>query len=78
MYILNNDDTYFNSFGIEYIPKEIRTFIGNKNIKTNFFRMQAYDSIMCRYFCIGFIEFMLPGKTLTKFTIFFHQITLKK
>ena len=71
MYILNNDDTYFNSFGIEYIPKEIRTFIGNKNIKTNIFRMQAYDSIMCGYFYIGFIEFMLPGKTLTKFTNLF-------
>ena len=71
MYILNNDDTYFNSFGIEYIPKEIRTFIGNKNIKTNIFRMQAYDSIMYGYFCIGFIDFMLPGKTLTEFTNLF-------
>ena len=71
LYILNNDDTYFNSFGIEYIPKEIRTFIGNKNIKTNIFRMQAYDSIMCGYFCIGFIDFMLPGKTLTEFTNLF-------
>ena len=27
--------------------------------------MQAYDSIMCRYFCIGFIDFMLKGKSLT-------------
>ena len=71
LYILNNDDTYFKSFGIEYIPKEIRTFIGNKNIKTNIFRMQAYDSIMCGYFCIGFIDFMLPGKTLTEFTNLF-------
>ena len=71
LYILNNDDTYFNSFGIEYIPKEIRTFIGNKNIKTNIFRMQAYDSIMCGHFCIGFIDFMLPGKTLTEFTNLF-------
>ena len=50
------------------IPKEIRKFIGNKNIKTNIFRIQAYDSIMCRYFCTGFIDFMLPGKTLTDFT----------
>ena len=29
------------------IPKEIKTFIGNKNIKTNIFRIQAYDSIKC-------------------------------
>ena len=52
------------SFRIEYIPKEIWTFNGNKNIKTNNFRIQAYDSIMCRYHCIEFTEFMLgAGKT---------------
>ena len=78
LYILNNDDTYFNSFGTEHIPKEIRTFIGNKNIKTNIFRTQAYDSIMCGYFCIGFIEFMLPGKTLTKFTNLFSPNNFEK
>ena len=47
-----NDVTYFDSFGVEHIPKEIRTFIVNKTIKTNIFRIQAYDSIMCGYFCI--------------------------
>ena len=34
-----NDVTYFDSFGVEHIPKEIRTFIGNKHIKTNIFRI---------------------------------------
>ena len=63
LYVQNNDVTHFDSFGAEHIPKEIRTFIGNKNIKTNIFRIQAYDSIMCGYFCIGFIDFMLAGKT---------------
>ena len=63
----NNDITYFDSLGIEHISKEIKGFIGNKNIKTNIFRMQAYGSMMCGYFCIGFIDFMLEGKTLTKF-----------
>ena len=67
----NNDVTYFDSFGVEHIPKEIKTFINNKNIKTNIFRIQAYDSIMCGYFCIGFIDFMLAGKTLTEFTNLF-------
>ena len=63
----NNDDvTYFDSFGVEYIPKEIKTFIGNKNNKTNIFRIHACNSIMCRYFCIGFIDFMLVGETLTE------------
>ena len=46
LYVQNNI-TYFDSFGVEHIRKEIRTFIGNKNIKTIIFRMQAYDSIMC-------------------------------
>ena len=54
----NNDVIYFDSFGVEYIPKEIKKFIKNKNIKTNIFRIQAYDSIMFVYFCIGFIDFM--------------------
>ena len=52
-------------------PKEIKKFVGNKNIKTNIFRIQAYDSIVFGYFCIGFIDFMLAGKTLIKFTNIF-------
>ena len=71
MYVQNNNVTYFDSFGVEHIPEEIKTFIGNKNIKTIFFRIQAYDSIICGYFCIGFIDFMLAGKTLTDFTNLF-------
>ena len=50
-----------------------KTFIVNKNIKTNIFRIQAYDSIMCGYFCIGFINFMLKEKTLTDFTNLFSS-----
>ena len=61
MYVQNNDITYFDSLGVEHIsnPKEIATFISNKNIKTNIFRTQAYESIMCGYFYIGFIDSML-------------------
>ena len=59
----NNDVTYFDSSGVEHIPKETKTFINNKNIKTNIFRIQAYDSVICGYFCIGFIDFMFKGKT---------------
>ena len=51
--------TYFDSFGVEHIPKEIKNSIGNKNIITNICRIQAYDSIMRGYFCIKFIDFML-------------------
>ena len=42
LYVQNNDVTYFDSFGVEHIPKEIQTFIRNKNIKTNIFSIQAY------------------------------------
>ena len=47
LYVQNNNVTYFDSFGVEHIPKEIKKFISNKNIKINIFRIQAYDSIMC-------------------------------
>ena len=78
MHVNNNDVTYFDSFGVEHILKEIKKFIKNKNIKTNIFRIQAYDSIMCGYFCIGFIDFMLKGKTLTEFTNLFSPNNFKK
>ena len=69
MYLPNNDVTYFDRFEVEHIPKEIKKFIGNKNIKI-IFRIQEYDLIMCEYFCIGRIDLMLAGKTLTDFTVF--------
>ena len=78
MYAHNNYVIYFDSFGVEHIPKEIKTFIGNKNIKTKFFRIQVYNSIMCEYFCIGFIDFMLKGKTLTEYTTLFSPNNFKR
>ena len=71
LYVNAENVTYFDSFGVEHIPKEIRKFIVNKNIKTNIYRMQAYYSIMCGYFCIGFIDFMLKGKSLLEYTNLF-------
>ena len=78
MYALNDNVTFFDSFGVEHIPKETKIFIGNKNIQTNIFRMQGYDSVICGYFCIGFIDFMLKGTSLTDFTTFFSSNDLKK
>ena len=77
-YVKNNNVTYFDSFGVEHVPKEIIKFIDNKNIKTNIFRIQAYDSIMCGYFCIEFIDFMPAGKILTDFTNLFSPNNFKK
>ena len=63
LYVNNKTIIYFDSFGVQHIPKEIMKFIGNKNMITNIFRIQAYDSIMCGYFCIGFINFMFNGNS---------------
>ena len=69
LYVDNNDVTYFDSFGVEHIPQQIKKFINRSlSINTNIFRIQAYNSIMCEYFCIGFIHFILESKTLTNFT----------
>ena len=78
LYVKNKDITYFDSFGGEHIPKEIKAFIKNENIKTNIFRIQAYDSIMCGYFCIRFINFMFKGKTLTEYTNLFSPSDFTK
>ena len=82
MYIKNNDITYFDSFGVEYIPKEIKKFISYNSLikKTirNIFRIQAYDSIMCGYFCIKFIDLMLAGKKLTDYTNLFLPNDFKR
>ena len=63
-----NNIVNFDSFGVEHIPKEIKRFIGNRNIITNIYRIQVYDSIMCGYFFIGFIDLMLKGKSLLDYT----------
>ena len=63
--------TYFVSFGVENVPKEIKKFADNKNIITNIFNIQANDPIMYRYCCIGFIDFMFKGNSLADFTNLF-------
>ena len=78
LYINNKTVTYFDSFRVDNIPKEIKNFINNKNIIANIFRIQAYDSVMCEYFCIGFIDYMFKGKSLTDFTNLFSPNDFKK
>ena len=73
-----NEIVYFDSFGVEHVPKDIKEFIGNKNIKGNIFRVQANDSVMSGYFCIGFIDFVLAGKKFTDFTNLFSPHNFKK
>ena len=52
---------------MEYVPEEIKQFVGDKNIIANIYWVQANNSVMCGYFCIEFIDFMLAGKKLTDF-----------
>ena len=78
LYVNNKTITYFDSFGVEHNAKEIMKFIVHQKIITNIYRMQAYDSIMCGYFCIGFINFMFNGKSLTDYTNLFSPNDFNK
>ena len=76
---MNGDNvTYFNSFWVEYIPKENKKFIKNKTITTNIFRIQVYVSKMCGYCCILFVDFMLKGKCLLDYTNLFSPNEYEK
>ena len=78
LHAASNGMTYFDSVGVEHIPKEIKKFIGKKNVITNIFRIQVYDSIMCEYFRTGFIGFMFKSMTLIHFTNLFLPHNFKK
>ena len=73
MYVNAKNVTYFNSFGVEHIPKEIIKLIENKYITTNICRIKALDSTMCGYFCIEFTDFMLKSKILLPYTYSFSR-----
>ena len=97
LFVKTNEVIYFDTFGVEHIPKEINKCIRskelgsavgneqnssakarNKKIKASIFRIQAYDSIMCGYFCIEFINYMLKVKTLLDYTNLFSPNNFKK
>ena len=78
LYVNNKIVTYFDSFGVEHIPKEIMKFINRKKVITIIYRIQAYDLIMCGYFCIGFINFMFNVKSLTDYTNLFSPNNFNK
>ena len=74
LFCSKSEIVYFDSFGVEHVSEEIKEFIRNKNIKAYIFRVQASNSVMCGYFCIEFIDFMLAGKELIDLTILFIPI----
>ena len=78
LFVKTNEAIYFDNFGIKHIPKEIEHAVGNNEIKANIFRLKAYDSIMCGYYCIEFINNMLKGKTLLDYINLFSPNDFKK
>ena len=78
LYVNDNNVTYFDSIVAEHIPKEIKKFIGNKNMMANIYRIQAYDSIICEYFCIVFIGFMLKRNSLLHYKNLFSPNDYQK
>ena len=68
---------YFKSFGVEHVLEEIKEFVGNKNIKADIFQVQTNNSVMCWYFCIRFIDFIVASKKLTDFTSLFSPYDFK-
>ena len=69
---------YFDRFGVEHVPEEPKNFVGNKNIIANIFQVQVNNWVICGYFCIRLIDFMLAGKKLTDFTILFSLHDFEK
>ena len=71
MFINKNKAVHFDSFGIENIPQEVLSKIKYNFITHNIFGIQDDDSVMCEFYCIDFIEYMLSGKTLLDYTNLF-------
>ena len=78
LFCTRNEVAYFDSFGVEHVPEEFKELIGNKKIKANIFRVQANNLLMCGYFCIRFIDFMLAGWKSTDYTNLFSPHDFKK
>ena len=81
LYVNENNVAYFDSFGVEHIPKEIKKINRQQkyhNILQNIYRFQANDPPMYGYFCIGFINSMLKGKSFLDYTNFFSPKEYEK
>ena len=78
LFCKQNEIVYFDSFGVKHIPEEIKKFFGNRNIKANIYRVQANNSVICGYFCIRFIDFMLADKTLIDYKKLFSPYEFNK
>ena len=78
LYVNKKTTTYFDSFGIEHILKEVKKFIGDRNIITNIYRIQNYNSITCGYFLLDLSIICLWVKAQQIILIFIHKVTSKR
>ena len=67
LYVNGNNVRNFDSYEVEHIPPKIKNSKGNKNIAASIYRIR----VMCEYVCIGFIDFILKGKSLLGYTNLF-------
>ena len=78
LFVNKNTAVYFDSFVIEYTPQEVLNKIKHKSITHNMFRIQDNESIMCRFYCIAFIEYILAGKTFLHYANLFSPSDYKE
>ena len=69
---------FFVSFRIEYIRQELLSKIKDQSISHNIFRMQFDGFIICEFYCMFFIEFVIAVKTLLDYTNLFFPNDYKK
>ena len=60
------------------MPQGVLNKIKDKSITHNIFRIEDNDYIMCGFYCIAFIEYMVAGKTLLDYTNSFSLNDYKK
>ena len=78
LFIDKNTAVFFDSFGVKYIPEEVLSKMKDKVIAHNIFRIRDDDSIICGFYCIAFIGYILVGKMLLDDTKLFFRNNNKK
>ena len=78
LFIDKNTAVFFDSFGVKYIPEEVLSKMKDKVIAHNILRIRDDDSIICGFYCIAFIGYILVGKMLLDDTKLFFRNDNKK
>ena len=69
---------FFAVLKLNIFQKKLKKLTENKYLITNIFRIQVWDSILCGYFCVGYIYFMLKGKSFLDYTNLFSPKKYEK